>query len=939
MNRESIRALYETLFAPPDAVGLLTCEAMANAGLHDFSLGQPLVTEARSGELAAIVLLSGRVRVLMPQADGSRVTVLMLEAGACWGLRAVTSDSSSSLQWLGSETGQYVVVPMAVVDADPHLSQSYQDVMNQLNESLTAFAAGASPSSPTSVMASAPADSRTAKRRSQQSTTTPLANDETTERLLDSIASPREALFPEDELPKKRQRAAAKSSKRVTERDVMSQMATISWDDSHYRQFCLAQLLRWAKQPLTPLNALTQSPASMRQMAQMAERLGFITQCQPLNWKAILALPTPFVLEDTEGDCHWVIGHQGRQLIELDPDTYVKQPMVLASLFHESVLHVMTARWLQSPRMADDTGPVFGLAWLCRTLFAHAGLTSQLWVSSVLIQIFSLVVPLFFMVIFDRVFGRQNLNALQLMAVGVVIITVFEGVLRWIRSNVLSYQLDRLDADITQQLISRVMQLPLSLLTPPRIKALVDGWAEVPKVTHWYLSTALITSVDTAFALLVLAGLLFLNTPLALISLASLVPIMLITMISLPFQRQHLSRYVNAAKEAQMQLLQQLSGLETLNSVGAVPYAKWQLSQQLGYVATVLGGPVRSDRLSQGIAANCFGQLGYVTLLYAGAQLVLSGDLSYGVYMAINLLSRRVMGGIQTAVGALIQWQELQPTLDSMRELMSAPVKTQSAIQGVMLAQLQGALALKHVQFRYTEQQAWVLQDINIAIQPSQLVVLTGTPGSGKSSLLKLCQQLYLPQSGAIFWDGVSLTELDEDTIQQHIGLVLQRPQLFKGTIAQNIALGWPDCPVSVLAQVTAIVNLDGIIAQLPNGLDTEINPLDGGISPSVAGQIALARVLLRRPSVLLLDEVLAPLDGGLQQRIYQHILALYKDKTMIIVSKHPWMHQQADTILVMHQGRVVEQGRCQELLDKEGLYRSLMRPMLRQAQTPTRRR
>jgi ABC-type bacteriocin/lantibiotic exporter with double-glycine peptidase domain len=304
-----------------------------------------------------------------------------------------------------------------------------------------------------------------------------------------------------------------------------------------------------------------------------------------------------------------------------------------------------------------------------------------------------------------------------------------------------------------------------------------------------------------------------------------------------------------------------------------------------------------------------------------GANAVITGSLSLGTMLAMSSLATSLFGPLAHLVQSLMQLQVVRTYTERIDDVRRAkPERDPDAVFDAPV--LAGAIALCNVSLRYGDG-PFVVNDVSLDIASGSSVALVGASGSGKTSLLNLLAGIVTPTKGTVKFDGRSLAELDLRAVRQQIGVVPQHPYIFGATLRDNIALTAPHASAARIGRAAAIASLDGDIAQLPMGLDTPVS--DGGASLS-GGQrqrIALARAVLREPSVLLLDEATSALDTATEARITANLARLRT--TRVIVAHRLSTVANASLIVVMDKGRIVETGTHASLLDKRGTYYQLV--------------
>lgn len=681
-------------------------------------------------------------------------------------------------------------------------------------------------------------------------------------------------------------------------------------------------LAHYKRPPMThPPKASTLQ--TLDNLADILDRHGLGIQIDNQPWKKVLTLDCPFILESEPGVFCWVNARQGKTLLveagESAGNGVKAVPFKPAKGEGNRTFNTLHAFSSAVP-LQSGINQNFGLLWYVRLLMQKSLLSTQMILASVFVQIFALGMPIFYMVIFDRVFGRQNLATLDIMGLGIAMVLVVDVLVKQMRAYVLAHQLETIDKATIDALLHKLFELPLGKIGPAMSRNFTERYNELTKMNQSVTSMLLVTSMDVLFSLIVVAFLLLLHPMMGTISLASLVPIVISAFWSSPRVKARALANAQDQRVCQLKLGEALQNAETIKSLSADRLLDWKLSQLMDEAQEKNFGS-RLDRVGSGQIMGFFAGLGAIVTLYFGAHAVLQNEISYGVYMAINMMSRNVVGSVQRFMQAIVQFQEATDTFAQFRTLLGEEGETQRQGQGLHLESVQGRLSAKDVYFRYQPEGRWVLDGLSVDIEPGQKVVLAGRSGAGKTTFIRLLQRLYDPTSGYLCLDGLNTREFDLGSLRQHISVALQRPALFSGSVRENIMLGNPTASNRELLEAIAMADLEEFLLRLPKGLDGEIQPMGANLSGGQAAGLALARVFLREPDILVLDEALTHLEPAAVARIFDRILEKYRQKTCLFVSDVAAIHQRADRILVLHEGQLVEDGTYDELMRLQGYY------------------
>jgi HlyB family type I secretion system ABC transporter len=541
--------------------------------------------------------------------------------------------------------------------------------------------------------------------------------------------------------------------------------------------------------------------------------------------------------------------------------------------------------------------------------------------TSLLLQILGLAGPLLTEVLIDRILPAKDTNMLQLLALGMLILILMQGVAAFLRSSLLIYLQTRIDTNMMLNFFEHLLSLPYRFfqlrLSGDLLARVQSNLAIRDLLTNQLLSTLLDGgAVITYFIILFSLSKLIAGLALAI----GFVQIILLLSTS-PAIRRLTQRDLEAQGKTQGYMNELLSGIATLKAAGAEQRAfqRWEnfffhemnVSLRLSYLSSVVG--------------NVFGILAVfapLLLLWIGAQQVMAGSMSIGTMLALNTLAVQLL----VPLGALATTgQELQVIRAHFTRLADVidtrPEQDVSASQ--QPHQLRGQVELQHVSFQYDQNAPLILRDINVRMYPGQKVALVGRTGSGKSTLGRLLVGLITPTSGSILFDSMPLENLNYQEVRSQFGSVLQESVLFSGSVKENIALNNPAMPMERVMESAQIAAIADDIEKMPMGYDTLVSEGASAFSGGQRQRLALARALANHPALLLLDEATSSLDVITEQIIEQNLRML--PCTQIIIAHRLSTIRNADTILVLDHGAIVEQGTHEQLLRKNGFYAQLI--------------
>jgi len=310
-------------------------------------------------------------------------------------------------------------------------------------------------------------------------------------------------------------------------------------------------------------------------------------------------------------------------------------------------------------------------------------------------------------------------------------------------------------------------------------------------------------------------------------------------------------------------------------------------------------------------------------ILYFGVGLVIQGQLSVGQLIAFQMFAGQFSAPIMRLVGL---WNDLQQAIlsvDRLGDILNTPTE-QTTNKPISLNSPKGDIKFDNVSFKYTPNSNLVLKNLSFEIKSGKSVGIVGRSGSGKSTITKLIERLYLQNEGAIYIDGIDIRHLNPYILRTHIGVVLQDSYLFSGSIKENIAYANPSASMDDILAVAHVAGAHEFIANLAKGYDTLVGERGSALSGGQRQRIAIARALLNRPKILIFDEATSALDYESESIITKNLSKIKQRKTFIIIAHRLSTVKNCDEIIVLDRGEIIERGDHETLMQKGGYYKFL---------------
>ncbi|MFT3810505.1 MAG: type I secretion system permease/ATPase [Micropepsaceae bacterium] len=665
-------------------------------------------------------------------------------------------------------------------------------------------------------------------------------------------------------------------------------------------------------------------PASAGDLVRLAKRLGAKAKLAKLSPAKVGRAPVPLVAEASDGS-FFVIGavREGEALIQ-SPGGTIEQ-LSLSELGER-----WTGKAVLLTTRANEVrqGRRFDVSWFVPALLRYRWILSDVLVASLVLQLFALATPLFFQVVIDKVLVHQGLTTLDVLIIGLTAIILFETLLGGLRSHIFVHTTSRVDVELGAKLYRHLLALPLAYFEQRRVGDSVARVRELETIREFLTSSALTLTIDLLFTVIFLAVMWFYSPYLFAIVAASIVLYAIISFVITPPLKRRIDERFDRGAESQAFLVESVTGVQTLKAAAVEPQMqnRWEILLA-GYVRSGF----RAAKLSiwGGQAIQLVNKLSMALILYVGAKLALSGQMTIGELVAFNMLAGRVSEPVLRLAHLWQQFQEARVGVQRLGDILNTPTETEHRPSRSALPEIAGRVTYDHVSFRYAPGGRQILHDVSLDITPGEIVGIVGPSGSGKSTLTKLLQRLYVPESGRVMVDGVDLALVDPAWLRRQLGVVLQENLLFNRSVRENIALSDSAAPMDLVIAAAQLAGAHDFILELPEGYDTVIEERGANLSGGQRQRIAIARALISDPRILIFDEATSSLDAESEEIIQRNLSAMADGRTVIIIAHRLSALRQASRIVTLEGGRVVEIGSHEELIARNGRYASLWRAQM----------
>lgn len=562
----------------------------------------------------------------------------------------------------------------------------------------------------------------------------------------------------------------------------------------------------------------------------------------------------------------------------------------------------------------------FGLSWFLPYLSRYRRVLIEVFIASFFVQLAALANPLVLQLIIDKVIVQNSINTLNILGLLLLAVALFEAVLTTLRTYLFVDTTNRIDMSLGSQIIDHLLRLPLRYFDPRPVGELSTRINELENIRQFLTGTALTVVLDALFSGIYIVVMLFYSWQLTLVAVSTIPIFVLVTLVAAPTMSRQLRTKAERNASTQSYLVEVMSGIQTVKAqnIEFRSRSSWQ-KKYAQFVAAGFKTVITSTLASS--TSQFLSKLSALLVLWVGAYLVLQKDLTLGELIAFRIIS----GYVTTPILRLAQiWQTFQETglsLERLSDIVDTPQEAEIDRNNIALPPIIGAVKYDNVCFRFKPSGPLQLTNVSLEFKAGQFIGIVGQSGSGKSTMMKLLLRLYDVESGRILIDDYDISKVELYSLRRQIGVVPQDTLLFDGTVEENIALTNPEATTEQIIAAAKIAVAHDFIMGLPNGYNTRVGEKGSSLSGGQRQRIAIARSVLQKPKLLVLDEATSALDYPTEKQICLNLAQAFKGSTVFFITHRLNTVSNADTIVVMDNSRVLEQGTHQQLMAEKGHY------------------
>jgi ATP-binding cassette subfamily C protein LapB len=550
--------------------------------------------------------------------------------------------------------------------------------------------------------------------------------------------------------------------------------------------------------------------------------------------------------------------------------------------------------------------------WFFGPVLKNKKLYIQVMVASAFINVFALFSAFYIMVVYDRIIPNNAIESLIALTIGILVIVLFDFLMKVLRGLYTDKASAMVDIEVSDHLFDRISRN--EQLMTQKTGAIAAVVKEFDSLKDFIASASFVAFVDLPFIILFLFVLYSIGGLVAAVPAIIVIVVIFAGLLVQPIIRKLSFNAAQDGQSKQSVIVEVLTGMETLKTLPGIGMLRdrWVDSVDRQGITSA-----KSKFWSQ-LTANFSQsgqQLSQVGIVVYGVFLIADGSLTMGSLIACVILSGRTLAPLAQVSNLLGRFNQAVTAYTNFGQLMQQPVKELSRSKQVRIDKIKGSITITNASLTYPEQKQAVIKQLNLKVAAGEKIAIVGKIGSGKTSLLRLIAGLYDPSEGSVKIDQSDVTHMHPDDLRKHVGVVMQTPMLFSGTLKENLLMGNPDASDEDVTRAAKIANVDEIASDLPDGYETVLAEGGKQLSGGQRQAICIARAFVGDPKIIILDEPSSAMDSGSEQQLLSDLKGLLVNKTLILITHRGTLLSLVDRVVVFDSGRIVADGPKEKVL------------------------
>ncbi|WP_299179180.1 type I secretion system permease/ATPase [uncultured Neptuniibacter sp.] len=678
---------------------------------------------------------------------------------------------------------------------------------------------------------------------------------------------------------------------------------------------CLVQLSKQNHKPFSPEVLCEGLPLENNQLTpklfiRAAKRAGFSARILQRSLKEIspLVLPAVLLLKNNQACILQELDRDTGEAVILQPESGGELRLDLDALQEDFTGYAIFVR-LEYRFQEQVSKLLEGHQghWFWGTIKRSFSIYRDVLIASFLINLFVIANPLFVMNVYDRVVPNNAIETLWVLAIGVMVVYLFDFCLKMLRAYFIEVAGKKGDVILSALLFEKVLSLKYSAL-PSSVGSFASNLREFDSIKGFLSSTTNVVFIDLPFALLFLVIIGFIGGPIVIVPLVTIPLIIIVSFVVRPYLKKAVEKTFASNAQKNSTLIESLTAMETVKTQRASSSLQLGWEQAVGYIAK---WSLKSRMLSATVVnfASFAQQMTSVGIIITGVYLISEHEMTMGALIACVMLSGRAIAPMSQVANLVISFHQASTALKGLNEIMALPSEREEGQQFVHRDELKGAIEFKDVSFAYPGESQKALDRVSFSIKPGENVALIGRIGSGKSTIEKLVLGLYGATEGSVRIDGIDINQIDPVDLRRNFGYMPQDIMLFAGNVRDNIIVGSPQTDDGRLVKVAEMTGVADMVNRHPQGFEMSVGERGAALSGGQRQAVAVARALVHDPNILVMDEPTASMDNASEEHIKRMLQEYTQGKTMLVVTHKMSLLSLVERIIVMDNGRIVADG------------------------------